>query len=329
MTSHPLYLARQKIHRRIHYIIRQSIAGPGCLRSRDLFDLGTDPTRFIHYPGGNSYYFDSCIEESLNRQGVAASQDDLDAILFEFLAPETQRVITGFDRKAKRKHPPMLSEAHRPPHIFDKRRYHYLRFGSRGRQYIDRVPEKVFRPLLNKSRDELEQYFLTEERILRRAESFNYILVIFELRRSVPVSPSNPTGWLQMDAHFIDSLCSLNEDPHFTAGLPQFQGLYEHLVKYAIMYFDAETGSLPCHSDYVREFMNRHRIYTPPPKVRMKIREAERLFGHTWKELQRMDRSTLTRRYRQLALKHHPDHGGQGEVFRNLTACYKALLAKK
>jgi hypothetical protein len=329
VTSCPMYLARQQIHHRIHYIIRQSIAGPGCMRSRDLFDLGPDPTRYIHYPGGNSYYFDSCIEESLGRQGVGISQDDLDAIFFEFLAPETQRVITGFDRKARRKQPFMLSETCRPLHIFDKRRYHYLRFGSRSRQYIERVPEKVFRPLLNKSRDELEQYFLTAERILRRAESFNYILVVFELRRSVPVSPSNPVWPRQMDAHFIDRLCSLNEDPLYTAGLPEFKGLYEHLVKYAIMYFDADTAGLAGHPDDVREFMNRHRTYTPPPKVRMKIREAERLFGHTWKELQRMDRSALTRIYRRLALKHHPDHGGQGEVFRNLTACYKALLAKK
>ena len=324
-----MYLARQHIDRRIHYIIRQSVAGPGCMRSRDLFDLGTDPRRFIHYPGGNSYYFDSCIEESLGRQGVAVSQDDLDAIFFEFLAPETQRVITGFDRKAKRKQPPLLAEACRPLHIFDKRRYHYLRFGGRGRQYIDRVPEKVFRLLLNKSRDELEQYFLTAERILREAERFNYISVIFELRRSVPVSPIDPAWSRQADAHFIDGLCSLNEDPYYTAGLPQFQGLYEHLVRYAIMYFDADTNRLFGRPDHVREFMNRHRTYVPPPKVRVKIRDAERLFGHTWKELQRMDRPALTRIYRRLALKHHPDHGGRGDDFRSLTAYYKALLSKK
>ena len=324
-----MYLARQHIDHRIHYIIRQSIAGPGCMLSRDLFDLGTDPTRFIHYPGGNSYYLDSCIEESLGRQGVAVSQDDLDAIFFEFLAPETQRVITGFDRKAKRRLTPLPAEAIQPPHIFDKRRYHYLRFGSRGDQYIERVPEKVFRPLLNKSRDELEQYFLTAERILRQAEKFNYILVIFELKRSVRVSPSNPAWLWQMDAHFIDGLCTLNEDPRYTAGLPQFHGLYEHLIRYAVIYFDADTTSLFGHPDDIREFINRHRVYVPPPKVRMKVREAERLFGHTWKELRRMDRSTLTRIYRRLALKHHPDHGGRDDEFRSLTSLYKALLAKK
>ena len=324
-----MYLAHRQIHRRTHYFIRQSIAGHGCMRSRDLFNLGTDPTRFIHYPGGNSYYFDECIEESLGRQGIAVSQDDLDAIFFEFLAPETQRVITGFDRGLKRRQHPMLSEVCQPPHIFDKRRYHYLRFGGRNRQYIHRVADKVFRPLLNKSRDELEHYLLTAERVLRPAEKFNYLVTIFELKRFMPAACSSPAWTQQMDAPFIDCLCNLNEDPRYTAGLSPFEGLYEHLVRYAVMYFDAEATALPGHLDDMREFMNRHRAYSPPPKVRMKIQEAECLFGHTWKELRRMDRSALTRRYRQLALQHHPDHGGQAEVFRNLTACYKALLAKK
>jgi hypothetical protein len=324
-----MYLARRQIHRRTHYFIRQSIAGPGCMQSRDLFDLGTDPTRFIHYPGGNSYYFDECIEESLDRQGVAVSQNDLDAIFFEFLAPETQRVITGFDRGLKRRHPPLLSGGCQPLHIFDKRRYHYLRFGSRNRQYIHKVADKVFRPLLNKSRDELEHYLLAAESVLRPAEKFSYLVTIFELKRFIPVALSNPDWTLQMDARFIDCLCNLNEDPHYTAGLSPFEGLYEHLVRYAVMYFDAEATGLLGYPDDVREFINRHRAYSPPPKVRMRIQEAERLFGHTWKELKRMDRTALTRRYRQLALKHHPDRGGRAEVFRNLTACYKALLAKK
>jgi hypothetical protein len=329
MISSAMYLARRYIHRKTHYFIRQSITVSGCLQSRELFDLGADPSRFIHYPGGNSYYFDSCIEESLRRQGVAVSQDDLDAIFFEFLAPETQRVIIGFDRRMKRGMRPLLSEACQAPHIFDKRRFHYLRFGNRNRQYIHRVPEKIFRPLLNKSRDELEQYFLTAERILRPVEKFNYAAVIFELKRLAAASPSNPDLARKMDAWFIDRLCSLNEDPHYTAGLPEFQGLYEHLARYAMMYFDAEAPAFASRPDIMQEFINRHHVYVPPPKVRMKIREAERLFGHTWKELQRMDRPTLTRRYRRLALQYHPDHGGRAEVFRNLTACYKALLAKK
>jgi hypothetical protein len=160
-------------------------------------------------------------------------------------------------------------------------------------------------------------------------EKFNYVAVIFELRHLAPAPRSHASLTQQLDGYFIDRLCRLNVDPDFTAGLPQFQGLYEHLVKYAVMYFDAETTHFLNHPDYIQDFINRHRVYVPPPKVRMKIREAERLFGHPWKELQAMSRSALTRCYRQRALKYHPDHGGEEDVFRRLTTYYKALLAKK
>jgi hypothetical protein len=132
-----------------------------------------------------------------------------------------------------------------------------------------------------------------------------------------------------MDTFFIDCLCRINNDPNYRAGVPDFQGLYEHLMKYAITYFDTEAQHRPWPQDYIREFINRHRAYTPPPKIQANIREAESLFERTWKELQRMDRSELTRKYRQMALKHHPDHGGRSETFQRLTKYYQALLAKK
>lgn len=324
-----MYLARQRINRKTHFFIRQSIAGPGCLQSRDLFDLGTDPRRFIFYPGGNSYYFDPCIEESLRQQGLEVKQNDLDAIFFEFLNPETQRVIAGFDRGARHRHTPMAACPHPTVHNFDKRRYCCLRFGSRTNQYINQVPEKIFRPLLNKCRDEIEQYFLTAEKILRSGEQFNYITVIFELKRFIPDPRTELPLIMQLDSFFIDRLCQLNSDPAFKAGVPRFRGLYGYLAKYAIMYFDSEAPYHRWSCDYIQAFINRHRIYTPPPKIQIKIKEAEELFGHPWKELQRMDRSALTRRYRQAALKHHPDRGGRSETFQRLTAYYRALLAKK
>jgi len=324
-----MYLARQRINRKTHFFIRQSITGPGCMHSRDLFDLGTDPTRFIFYPGGNSYYFDPCIEESLRQQGLEVGPNDLDAIFFEFLSPETQRVITGFDRSVRRRQTQTPAGSHPAPHNFDKRRYHYLRFGSRTNQYINQVPEKIFRPLQNKSRDELEQYFIAAERILRPAESLNYITVIFELKHFMPDPQTEQPLILQLDTFFIDRLCQLNNDPYFKAGVPRFQGLHEYLVKYAIMYFDSQAPYRRWGYDYIQAFINRHRVYTPPLKVRIKIQEAEKLFGHAWKELQRMDRSALTRKYRQLALKHHPDQGGRSETFQRLTAYYRALMAKK
>jgi hypothetical protein len=325
-----MYLARKRINNhQFHFFIRHSFAGPKYMLSRDLFDLGADPTRFIHYPGGKSCYIDPCIEEALKEQGLDVNQNDLEALFFEFLAPETQRLITGFDRGYKHGRKASVAIALVSPHLFDKRRYYYLRFGSRKQQHIHQVAEKVFQFLLNKSRDEIEQYFFAAERILRPHENFNYITTIFELGHFVPDSSSDLPPVAQLDTLFMDRLCSLNIDSNFMAGVHQDQGLYEHLIKYVIMYFDATAPNRSWENAYSEDFINRHRIYKPPPMIRIKIQEAEQLFGQSWKELELMDRRALTRKYRQLAKKYHPDQGGQGDAFLRLTAYFQALLRKK
>ena len=60
-----MYLARQIIKHKTHYYIRASYPEGDCFKSRDLFDLGSDPTQFITYPGGHGYYYDEVIEETL------------------------------------------------------------------------------------------------------------------------------------------------------------------------------------------------------------------------------------------------------------------------
>ena len=295
----------------------------------DVFDLGTDPRRFIHYPGGNSYYIDLSVEEALQEHGLEFDQEDLDRLFFEFFTPETQRLIAGFQQRSNKSKKTWWAETMAAPHKFDKRRYHYLRFGGRGRQHISRVAEKVFRPLQNKSRDEIEQYFLSEERILKPRERFDYIATIFELKSFAAGADSQRSSVEQLDDLFTDRLCSINGDNGFMAGVPRFQGLYEHLVRYAIMYFDSTMPHDSPENIYIHEFINRHRAYTPPAAVQNKIQEVERLFGRSWKELHRMDRAALGRLYRQLALKHHPDHGGEGDVFLRLTAYYEVLLSKR
>ncbi len=81
--------------------------------------------------------------------------------------------------------------------------------------------------------------------------------------------------------------------------------------------------------DAMWAFMNRHRRYRPPPKVQAKMEEAGRLFGVAWKELKAMNREALTRHYRRLALKYHPDCGGDPEIFIQLTTLYEALMNRK
>lgn len=328
-----MYLARQHIDGKTHFIIRQSYPATDCFKSRDLFNLGTDPSRFICYPGGNSYHYDTCIEEALSQKGLNIQQDDLDPIFFEFLPPAIQRVITGFDR-GYRRHKPNLSQkgalGKTPPvHDFDKRRFHYLRFGYSHQSNLHRVPEKVFRPLQNKSRDELEQYFLTEERRLRHHEKGLYVATIFQLTAFQPRADANQPLFVQLDGYFMDRLCRLNRDNLFLAGASKPEGLFEYLIKYLIIYFDFEPRPPNLDHIFISEFIRRHRRYRPMGKTKIKIKEIENLFGYEWKALNRMNRKKLTRIFRRLALKHHPDQGGDAETFRRLTQYYRALLRRK
>jgi hypothetical protein len=326
-----MYLARRHTRGQYNYVIRQSYPASGHYRYRDLFDLGTDPACFIQYPGGHGYYYDPCIQEALSNKGVELAPDDLDHIFFEFLPPEIQRVITGFDRKHRRTK--AGSSIHRltgssPVHIFDKRRFHYLRFGHSSQRYMNKVPEKCFRILHNKSRDELEYYFVSEERRLGFHEKWPYVMTIFQLNHLHCHAGADHMG--ELDNAFIDQLCQLNKDGLFLAGEPKpKQKLYEHLVRYAILYFDSPTPQQDPRRQYITDFINRHRIHRPPVSIQGKIREAESLFGNDWSSLQQMNKTTLARLYRRLALKYHPDQGGDAETFNRLTQYYNVLIKGK
>lgn len=327
-----MYLARLRSKERTHYIIRHSYPAQGHFRSRDLFDLGENPNRFIHYPGGNSYYYDSRVEEAIQNKGVEFAPDDLDVIFFEFLHPEIQRVITGFDRGFRRRRDPSASgdlKAYPPPHHFDKRRYHYLRFGHSSQRYIQRVPEKLFRFLRNKSRDELEHYFEGEERRLPYQAFGPYMATIFQLAGYHPHPDTDQPLFSLFDQYFLDQLCRLNEDKEFLAGTPPIKGLYPHLIRYALFWFDHEPARTNSEWRYIRDFIRRHRVFRPSRKTTIRIKQAEALYGYDWKSLKRMDGPGLTRLYRRLALKHHPDQGGDAEKFRLLTQTYKALMQRK
>jgi hypothetical protein len=324
-----MYLAKLHIDDKTLYVIRHSYVDDTCMKSRDIFDLGPDPSRFIIYPGGVGYYYDPCIEAACAQKGVAVDQNALDEVFYRFLRPDVRRVISGFDRRRRYTAPRSARFQLHHVHKFDKRRYYYLRFGRSAREHIDRVPQRVFYPLMEKSRDELEQYFQTEENRISPGERSNYLMAIFQLHRLRPDMQTGLTWRRQLDDFFIERLCSLNIDSTFLAGTPAFDGLYPYLVSYAIEYFDGPVRLQNDPYAAMREFIRRHRAYKPPQTVQVKIKEAERLMGCPWKALQKMDRSELARRYRKAAIKHHPDQGGDPEAFRRLTQVYQALKGRK
>ncbi|MDA8141310.1 MAG: hypothetical protein M0036_21925 [Desulfobacteraceae bacterium] len=327
-----MYLARVKNHGITHYAIRQSYEDGGYMRSRDLVTLGPDPTRYITYVGGSGYYYDEALMEALADAGAEADQNDLDRTLFDFLEPRIQRVINGFDRGLRQSIPKALTKMNSslpPPHPFDKRRYHYLRFGPGSQRHLESMPEKFFGPLFAKSRDELEQYFLHEELTLKPHEKPVYVAAIFELKRFTPVKDGQVPLIDQLDNYFVSQLCGLNGNNTFWAGMHIDSRLNDYLTKYAMMYFDFEVPRRPQWQAEVEDFINRHRVYHPPPKVKVKLEEAARLFGLSWKELKKLDKKSLSCLYRRLALKYHPDQGGDPAEFRRLTQYYKIIMQKK
>jgi len=327
-----VYLARKNNGYQTHYTIRETYRDGDCLKSRDLFHLGTDPSKYIIYPGGKGYYFDEVVEETLREYGVNPTGGELDRIFWDFLDPEIQRVIHGFERKTKK----TLSGSDTVVenfHLFDMRRIHFLRFGSMDQRQIHRMPEKFFRALSAKSRDEIEQYFMREERIIRPRELFRYLSVIFDFQRHLLSSYTNQNDVRaqleKVDTLFIKSVCVLNKDEIFWAGIPGTGKLQEYLRRYVILYFDHAGRPAAPVRRYMHEFMNRHRAYRPPKKVRLSMAEASRLFETPWKDLRQMDAGTFTRLYRKQALKFHPDQGGNQKAFVKLTKLYQNLMKKK
>jgi hypothetical protein len=302
------------------------------LKSRDLFDLGTKPSQYIVYPGGRGYYFDEKIEESLQQQGLNPNQDDLDRIFWDFLDPAIKRVINGFQRtRSPRK--PSTGQKAEVVHLFDRRRVHYLRFGQMDQGNLSSMSPRLLLHLHDKSRDEIEQRFLHEERILKPRELNRYIWTIFDLntvsRAACSLDPQPYMSQASVDAGFMAALCDLHQDESFWSGTPSADRLQEYLIRYAIIYFDhAFPIRMPRRNEF-SDFMNRHRRYVPPQKVRMSMAEAGRLFETDWKQLKQMDARTFTRLYRQQAMKHHPDKGGSQRKFIRLNALYKHMMQRK
>ena len=130
-----MYLARKIINGNLHYFIRETYRKGSHLLSRDLFDLGTDPARFILYPGARAYYIDPAVEDHLRSLGSAPEGDELEDIFLNFLRPDVRRVIEPYRsrRVGPRRDTP---ETAGNIHLFDKRRIHFLRYGQLDQGYI-------------------------------------------------------------------------------------------------------------------------------------------------------------------------------------------------
>ena len=334
-----MYLARHKIKGVNHYYIRESYPDGDTFLSRDLIDLGTNPAEYIVYAGGNAFYIDPALEDQLEQLGIIPQDNDLEDMFWRFLDPSIQRALAYFRHRQNRyrkinqsypKSPERLPEVH----IFDKRRLHFLKFGRMEQGYLWLVPDRMFNILRYKSRDEIEQQFLDMEEQLNSREYKAYAYVIFNMHRFFIESfaKKRPQYLKQddVDRYFMDEICQLNQDHTFWAGMQTASRLHAYLVRYVLMYFDYDYAPRSWVQDYIRHFINSHRVHQMPSNTgAVAMDEASAIFGESRVVLKKMSRQELVRLFRRKAQEFHPDKGGNHEEFVDLTNAYHALLKTK
>ena len=218
-------------------------------------------------------------------------------------------------------------------HVFDRRRIHYLRFGSTDLRELDRSPS-LFKVLLDKSRDELEQLILEREQDLQPNEYKRYIFTIFDLQRHFTQSCARTMPHAldsdRLDECFLEEVCRLDGDASFWRGMDRENGLVSYMIRYVIMFFDYSFPGGQSWNDFFRAHTSAGRSSTPPGNSRrMSMREMTTIFGVTRKELSAMSRAAVIRLYRKKAQEMHPDKGGNHEQFIELTAAYNEILRTK
>lgn len=335
-----MYLATLTRGQTKHYEIRQSLPGDDhrYLEYQVVFDLGGDPGRYIERLSDDICYFSAELEDRLQQETSEDASLILEELLWDFLPAEEQTRLSIFRHRGKAR-VSALSERERSAiekdiHLFDRRRLYYLRYGGVDQSRIFRLNPKLYRPLLNKCRDEREFYLLDLEKALQHNELRTYVFAIFDLQRhfTESFSATMPEALNQIDIadFFIEEICSLNDDISFWRTGTGGTSLHDHLIRYMIMFFDHGYGRRSLFDDFVREFMGRHRAFSwPEKKPAVSTGQAEKIFQRKWQKLQKMSRRELTRLYRERAKELHPDSGGNHEQFIELNGAYASLMARK
>ena len=335
-----MYLATLTRGQTKHYEIRQSLPGDDhrYLEYQVVFDLGGDPGRYIERLSDDICYFSAELEDRLQQETSEDASLILEELLWDFLPAEEQTRLSIFRHRGKAR-VSALSEGERSAiekdiHLFDRRRLYYLRYGAVDQSRIFRLNPKLYRPLLNKCRDEREFYLLDLEKALQHNELRTYVFAIFDLQRhfTESFSATMPEALNQIDIadFFIEEICSLNDDKSFWRTGTGGTSLHDHLIRYMIMFFDHGYGRRSLFDDFVREFMGRHRAFSwPEKKPAVSTGQAEKIFQRKWQKLQKMSRRELTRLYRERAKELHPDSGGNHEQFIELNGAYASLMARK
>ncbi|MCG8564133.1 MAG: J domain-containing protein [Desulfobacterales bacterium] len=323
-----MYLARLTTPTGFFFVLRESVKTQSGYASRDIFPLGTSPAHWIHYEGERHFYLDDALLDVVGERAEEAEE-----LLWPWVKPEIRRAVATF-RERDTPSPPRLTPAekadiHARVHPFDKRRALFLKFASMDQGAIDRMPATLFRHLVDKSRDEIEQSFMAQEAILKIRELKTYVYTVLDLQRHFQSFMATRMPHVldqgKVADFCVEDLCRVNQTL-----FPGASTLSPFLVRYLIMFFDYDYDDSDLLDEMTWDFINRHRKHrtnaAPPPSV--SVDKALDIFGLDQAAFKALDKKGLTRAYRKLARKHHPDQGGKHADFVNLNEGYQALLER-
>lgn len=336
-----LYLARSPLAGQPCFVVRQTCRDEtsGLLFHRDIASLGNDPQFFIHYPENGGYTIDDRLIATIGEMAGADTEELVADLLWPFVRLDVRTRLESFRHRARGKATTPVTPAEqeaiaREMHDFDRRRLHYLWYGAIDQSRLHRMPNRLCRRLLNRCRDEKEQFFITMEQNFFADEIKRYLYAVFDLQRHFSESYARimPEGLNEerLDACFVETICRLNRDPNLWQGLAETAGLQPYLIRYLILFFDYDFAAGQAIDDYIRQFINSHRTFRfPQKKGTMSRDEASAVFGETREKLDGMSKRELTRLYRHKAKQLHPDTGGGHDEFVRLTAAFEELLRRR
>jgi hypothetical protein len=340
--KHPpsLFLARTILSIPYRYSLRLSFWDDHeqCYRSREIADLGEDPNIHLIYPNENCFYVNETLDETVAEQCNRDVSNELEQLLWPFVTASVKRKMEPFfNRGQGLRSTPLTKEEKKAIdqdiHIFDKRRLYFLRYGSVDQSRLARMSPRLCRSLLGKSRDEIEQYFMEQERSLFEEDVKLYLFAAFNLQQHFSESYARdmPHALNEelVDDQFIEEICRLDRDQPFWEGMPPRHVLSPYLARYVIYFFDLSFAHTDPAREYIRQFRNNHRQFRWPEKKSMGADEISKVFGESADTLRKMSKKELTRLWRRKAKELHPDIGGGHEEFVQLTAAYKELRRSK
>ena len=332
-----IYLARSVLRRPVEYSLRLSYWAPEDqqFHTTELVDLGTNPSAALHYPNDSCFQLDPDLVFQIEKRLGQDVESRLEELLWPFVDPVVQRKMEHFFSRGKsggriRGKVKLLSCNGQAVHSFDKRRMHFLRFGSTDQGEVLDMPPALEMQLLNRSRDELEQYFIEAEAKLRKTEIKSYLYAALNLRShfSESYAGSMPQALPpeKIDDAFVDELCKLNQNKTFWQDRSNYSHLSDYLIRYLILFFDSHFPRRNREFEEFEEFMNNHRQFRWPEKKTLGDDDLAALFGESIETLRKANKQEITRMYRKKAKSLHPDTGGEQEEFIRLTVAYEELL---